>query len=421
MNDLKTRLTKSLFSYASLLADIQASGGKPVVVGGAVRDCLLGLTPSDIDLEIYHMPAAQLEAILKKHAPVKFVGKHFGVYALPGLEIALPRQDQKISKGHQGFSVTTNPFLAFEKSAERRDFTINSMGYDLTTHTLIDPFDGQKDLRHKILRATSQYTFAEDPLRGLRAVEMAGRFGFTIHPTLLALMAQLDLSELPSERITREILKIFLGSRQPSIAFKALAQTKLLGTFPFPLPWQNPLLWPVFLEALDQCAQGVEAKRFDAPLIYFLAVMLYFQAKGQGVPQAPLAYFTFPKKLVQKAQMLLEEAFILCKDNLTRYDYFMVAYTLSHFHLDMADLAFFLSLIPSFRSTHEALTEKLRTWPLMSPSHISPLITGNDLLKKGIPPGPVMGQKLKEAQKRQYETGCQDKERLLNSLFIEGS
>ena len=139
-----------------------------IVVGGAVRDFLRGQQAKDFDCEVFGCDSIeQLIQLLKPYGPVNEVGKAFSVVKCKledhVIDFALPRLDKKIGDGHKGFDVTHDSRLSFEEAASRRDFTVNSMGYDLINDCILDPFNGQKDLENKILRHINS-AFSEDPL-----------------------------------------------------------------------------------------------------------------------------------------------------------------------------------------------------------------------------------------------------------------
>lgn len=233
---------------AKKIADaIVAAGGTPFIVGGWVRDQLLGLDSKDIDIEVYGLPLPQLEEVLGQFGEVDVVGRHFGVLKVHGydFDISLPRKDSKAGKGHCGFKIEVDHTLKPEEAARRRDFTINSMSLNLKTGELVDPFNGQQDLAHRLLKATDQSHFGEDPLRALRAIQFAARFSMGIVGNTLRLCADQDLSELPGERIFEEFKKLLLKAPVPSFGLKYLEEMGHLKYFPE-------------IEALVDCEQDPE-------------------------------------------------------------------------------------------------------------------------------------------------------------------
>ncbi|MGB1227282.1 MAG: CCA tRNA nucleotidyltransferase, partial [Poseidonibacter sp.] len=140
-----------------ILNHLQQIGAKPILVGGCVRDSLLQIPCKDYDIEIFGIDSIELiEKSLKKFGNVKLVGKSFGVLTLKideyDFDFALARTEKKTGLGHGDFEVTTNSKLSYKEAALRRDFTINSIGYDFFKEEFLDPFDGIKDLEKKVLK-----------------------------------------------------------------------------------------------------------------------------------------------------------------------------------------------------------------------------------------------------------------------------
>ena len=215
---------------------IHQQGGQPILVGGSVRDYLLGqIIPKDLDLEVYHLEANELEMVLSQFGKVLRVGKSFGVLKLvtenAEYDVSLPRRESKTGKGHKGFLVNADPQMTFEEASARRDFTINSIGFDPIHQLWLDPHHGQEDLRKGVLRHVGP-AFAEDPLRVLRGAQFAARLNFQLAPETIKLCQTLDLNELSRERLLGEFKKLLLRAERPSIGLEILRQTKSLRFFP---------------------------------------------------------------------------------------------------------------------------------------------------------------------------------------------
>lgn len=201
------------------------------LVGGAVRDKLLGLPVSDQDWVVV---GATPEQLLEQG--YKQVGKDFPVFLNPdtGDEFALARTERKVGAGHKGFAVNFDPSVTLEDDLMRRDLTINSLAYDIETDTVLDPLDCMQDFFAKKIRHTSE-AFIEDPLRVLRAARFAARFadlGFTIADETMALMKQLvqsgDLNNLTPERVWKETEKA-LKTETPTVYFEVLRECGALA------------------------------------------------------------------------------------------------------------------------------------------------------------------------------------------------
>jgi len=204
-----------------LASSIHGKCGRALLVGGCVRDMLMGAQPKDWDLEVYGIEPARLREILDFFGSVNVAGEAFTVYKLGSdLDVSLPRRERKSGRGHRAFVIEGDPAMTFAEATRRRDFTINAILWDPLTGELIDPFNGQEDIKQRILSAVSAETFVEDSLRVLRAAQFAARFEFEIMPTTAALCRTMDLSDLPKERVWGEMEKLLLGARRPSIGLE---------------------------------------------------------------------------------------------------------------------------------------------------------------------------------------------------------
>jgi tRNA nucleotidyltransferase (CCA-adding enzyme) len=204
---------------------VRSEGGRALLVGGCVRDELMGTQPKDWDFEVYDIQPARLRELLDQFGSVNVVGEAFTVYKLGAhLDVSVPRRERKTGRGHRGFFIEGDPSMSVEEAARRRDFTINAILQDPLTQEILDPFNGRDDLSSKLLRAVSPATFAEDSLRVLRAAQFAARFEFEIDPQTVELCRAIDLSDLPAERIWGEMEKLLLRAQRPSIGLKRLLE-----------------------------------------------------------------------------------------------------------------------------------------------------------------------------------------------------
>jgi len=208
-----------LLTVSEIARAVRARSGRALVVGGWVRDRVLGIDSKDIDIEVFGIPAAELPAFLAPFGRVEPIGQSFPVYKIGTIDIGLPRRESKAGRGHKGFVVEGDPSMSVEEAARRRDFTINAIAWDPLTDEFLDPFRGRDDLRRRLLRAVDPDTFGDDSLRVLRAVQFAARFELTLEAGTAALCRAIKLDDLPSERIWGEIEKLLLRARHPSIGF----------------------------------------------------------------------------------------------------------------------------------------------------------------------------------------------------------
>jgi len=217
---MKVDIPETVLKLAEAIRD---AGGRALLVGGCVRDALMEKQPKDWDVEVYGVEPARLRQLLDQLGSVNVVGEAFTVYKIGAdLDVSLPRRERKTGRGHRAFFIEGDPSMTIEDSARRRDFTINAILQDPLTEETIDPFHGRDDLKNKVLRAVSPETFPEDSLRVLRAAQFAARFEFEIDSQTVALCREIDLSDLPGERIWGEMEKLLLKAQRPSIGLKSL-------------------------------------------------------------------------------------------------------------------------------------------------------------------------------------------------------
>ena len=218
--------------------NIVENEGYPYIVGGAVRDYLLGVPVRDFDIEVHGISADLLISILEQYGPVNKVGKSFGVIILQpkkerATEFSLPRRENKEGRGHKGFIVKVDPTMTPKEAAARRDFTINSMYLDPFTGEIHDPFHGQIDLEYGVLKKTSD-AYREDPLRVLRGFQFAARFDLvaTIHTLLDSIEMRDEYDTLSKERIWGEWWKWATKGKTLSNGLQWLVDTGWIIKYP---------------------------------------------------------------------------------------------------------------------------------------------------------------------------------------------
>ena len=214
---------------------LSTAGGRVFIVGGAVRDALLGKRPKDVDLMVAGLTQDQIRDVLKDlPGKMAFAGKAFGVfhYSLDDytVEIAMPRTEKSTGPGHQDFAVTVDHTLPVEEDLARRDFTANAMAFDIAANQLIDPFDGEGDIKKSVLRLINDRSFVDDPLRIVRALVSFSVHGLEPDPYTLDQMEAnaARIKNLPPDRIRDELDKLISGN-DPVEAFLLAYDTGLLS------------------------------------------------------------------------------------------------------------------------------------------------------------------------------------------------
>ena len=416
---------------------IQEAGGRPVLVGGWVRDSLLGHPHSkDFDMEVFGLEPRALNKVLRRFGPVHQVGRHFGVLKLTTREaeydVSVPRRESKVGKGHKGFWVSTDPGMTFEEASSRRDFTMNAMGYALMEEQFIDPHHGFEDLRAHLLRHVGP-AFGEDPLRVLRALQFAGRFGLDIAPETQRICREQDLHELPRERQWVELKKLLLLSARPSHGFGFAESLGVLPYYPelaalhahqgpAGADWQRTMR---VLDAVAAARRGDEAQDL-AQLLTALCHRLGAPAMPQAEPgpqaladaaavpaQALLERFTNEHGLIEAVLTLLREApLVLRAAELSDGDVRRMALRVKLPEALRAAEALYganplvgghapdagaapLAEAATLRR-HAAALGVLEQPP-------APLLKGRHLMQAGMRPGPAMGDLLKAAFEAQLD------------------
>lgn len=216
-----------------IVRELRDCGYRALIVGGAVRDALLGLDPKDFDIEVYGITYDGLAQFLGSRGRIDLVGKSFGVVKFEGHDFSVPRRDSKIGAHHRDFLAVFDPSITPREAASRRDFTINAMAFDPVTRELLDFFSGREDLEHHTLRATGA-AFSEDPLRVLRGMQFACRFDLTLDPVTAEMSRAIagEYSTIATERVAEEFMKWALKSSRPGLIAPYLKQTGWMRHFP---------------------------------------------------------------------------------------------------------------------------------------------------------------------------------------------
>ena len=190
---------------------VKKAGGRALLVGGCVRDELLGLEPKDFDIECFGISGQDLQRALEAEFELDLVGISFGVIKLKHLEIdvAMPRRETKLGLGHRAFGMEYDPTLTIEEASARRDFTVNAIYRDPLTDEILDPWNGRGDLEKRILRHVSPH-FVEDPLRVLRGMQFVARFNLTPVQETIEVCRGMTPEGLAPERLFGEWEKLLV-------------------------------------------------------------------------------------------------------------------------------------------------------------------------------------------------------------------
>lgn len=227
---------REMFERVCSIAEaIREKGGRALLVGGSVRDEILGLPSKDFDLEVYGIPPDRMEEALKPFGKMDLVGKAFGIIKITDggmdIDVSIPRRDSKVHEDGE-VHVAPDPDMSIREAAKRRDFTFNALSKDPLIGDIFDPFNGIEDLRTRTLRVTDTELFKDDPLRVMRGAQFIGRFGLKVDPPSMKLFQEMVplLHKLPKERFYQEWNKLLLKSERPARALQALFDMGVIET-----------------------------------------------------------------------------------------------------------------------------------------------------------------------------------------------
>jgi len=389
---------------------------KAIIVGGFVRDYFLNIKSKDIDIELYGIDNLEaLTQLLEEFGTTNSVGKSFGVCKLSyldyDLDFSLPRRDSKVERGHRGFKIVVDTTLDFPTAAKRRDFTMNAIGYDLSTNEILDPFHGIEDLQKSILRAVDLEQFDEDPLRFLRAVVFSVRFDLTIEQQLFnklqTMMQQHALNELPRERIFEEIKKLFLKTEKPSRGFYLLEE---LGAFAFFNEFQclTQVQKKQIFQSLDNAVKYTHDVTDEEKLTLMLAlVTVKFTLTQQ---ESFLNKLTNNKKMLRDIKKITAIEFDL--HNQTSYNIYKLAQNI--------DIWFYLRYLKARCNKKEmpkieSLKSKAKALGVFR-EKLKPFIIGKDLILLGKKPSAQFSKILNEIYEKQMQGEVKSKEEAIYYL-----
>jgi len=404
---------------------VRSLGLDAYLVGGAVRDELLGLDSKDADFLVPGVDTEILKEALAAHGRVEdlvVAGRLVGVRLHPrdrrvrglapaGIEFAPPRAERSTGPGRHDFEIVADPSLSVEDDMRRRDFTINAMARRLETGELVDPLGGREDLERRVLRTVSPQSFREDPLRLVRALRFVSQLGLEPDDALLGQMRE----EAPAVRLVSgeriggglsadgmgELSLLLLGA-EPARALRFARDTGVLVE-----------LLPEFRPAIDLADHvfAVVQETADAgdPLAVRLAALLHDLGKpldpdpvgharlGARIARDVLARLRYPQRLTRRVVAVVREHPFRIEDLptdpvegrrfLRRHGDELAFDLVAHRRADVGAKGYDTGPVDRFR----ALLERERS----SPHSLADLVVdGNDLIELGFEPGPQLGRVL---------------------------
>lgn len=383
---------------------LSAAGAKDILlVGGFARDYLLGISSKDYDLEVYGLDYRQIRETLAPFFYINQVGKSFSVLKVDStIDIAIPRRESKIGMGHKAFEVISDPNMTFEEAAARRDFTINAIGMRLDG-TFCDPYGGRADLEKRVLRATT-HAFCEDPLRVLRGMQMAARFGMTMETRTVGFCQEVrpEFVTLSAERLYTEWWKWAEKGRWPEKGLEVLRQSGWVECFP--ALWGLTLegKWDETVAACSRAAENLERGKISGKNhgLVLLAVLLHQVKEAASF----LVEMKSPQWVVESVEPLVKYHDYALQNPLTEKALRHLAENLAPSSIGLWEEVWKAIYPEKHHSGWISLAH--RKGLAENPPEI--LLKGRDLLQCGIPPGPEMGKILKKARQAQLDGEFED-------------
>ncbi len=440
---------------------IKVLGGTPYLVGGSVRDYIIGKNDvvKDYDVEVFGIEMNRLQEILSRFSKVDLVGKSFGVlkFKSDGLEydFSLPRTDNQNGHTHRSIKVSTDPYMSFEDATKRRDLTINSIGYNLISNMLVDPNGGINDIKDEVIRVVDRDTFMEDPLRMLRIMQFAARLEYRVdEETSNLVKANVDMLDfVASERIFDELKKLLLKSRKPSIGLEWALEVGIVDklwpelallkqTDQNPKWHQEGSVWAHTMLVIDEAAKLKTQENNDRNIVLMLTALLHdigkpkctevidgnitsrgHEAIGAYMAKKFLLRLTNETDLIAIIESLikyhLQPMLLFRNDKVTNGSIRRLALkTYIHIYclIAMADK---LGRVSDDKNLDfiDWLLGRFDKLVLNDPIGIKPLINGKDLLEKGFTQGKNLGIVLGETFEKQLDDKFANKEEAMSWIL----
>ena len=426
---------------------VRRAGGRALLVGGCVRDGLLGQEPKDFDIECFGISAPDLQRVLSERFELDLVGISFGVIKLKHLEIdvAMPRRETKLGLGHRAFEMEYDPTLTIEEASARRDFTVNAIYRDPLTDEILDPWGGRDDLERRVLRHVSAH-FVEDPLRVLRGMQFVARFDLTPAPETVEICRGMTPEGLATERLFGEWAKLLTQGVKISRGLAFLRDVgwvkyypeleRLIGCRQDPEWHPEGDVWNHTLCCLDAFAEDRERRtgNWEEDLVVGFAVLCHDFGKPRCTAYDPVKKrirslghdeegvgptLSFLKRLTNEERLLREvpplvrlhmRPFAMWRDKSSDGAIRRLAAKVVRIDRLIRVAAADDAGRPPFPSEPEPLrwlaeqAERLR----VADSAPKPLVQGRDLIALGMNPGVEFGRILKAAYEAQLDGAFAD-------------
>ena len=397
-----------------VLQSFEVTSMRPILVGGCVRDACLERPIKEYDVEVFGCEGVQelMNHLRTTCKQVSYVGQSFGVFKVGvDLELSIPRKDNKVGTKHTDFSVEFLPCdTSFSQAAQRRDLTVNSMGYDPLSEELHDPYNGREDLKKRQLRCVDPQSFGEDPLRPWRALQFASRLHMKPDQALCTLSRGIVL-DIASERVYAELKKWFQSGNDLVQGWQFFVGAQLGRYFP-----QEEHVWrePAIQETLRNAFECLQSYVLDNDAMMTIGAVSLFWPCVHFMEA--LSFLNAPTAMIRRVDGL-RHLWALWRTN-TKMTYelvgaFLRIESLGVAHATLEALGSVLSVCEDVQAS--AWEKILAHWnDIRGQSH--PIVQGRDICALGVPSGCVVGRMVALCHKMQVEEGITDKAILLRRV-----
>lgn len=387
---------------------------RPILVGGCVRDALLGRQSKEYDIEVFGCDGVDtlMHHLQQTCTQVSYVGQSFGVFKVGvDLELSLPRKDSKVGTKHTDFVIDfLDKDVSYAQASLRRDLTINSMGYDPSQCQLYDPHNGRQDLKHKRLRCVDKRSFGEDPLRPWRVLQFAARFDMEPDGELLQLCRDMPLDIAP-ERVYSEIKKWFQSGNNIQRGWDFFVQADLgrylqeQGDF-----WKQKHTQNSIREALG-LLQGYNLANSAMMTVGVMELILPCPQ-----PAGVLTFLCAPVLMRDRIRILRKIWHLWREAPVLNYPLVCALLRLQSLKVEHKTLEVFGHIMSvKDQIAHEKWQDVMTQWAKLH-TQLRPLVRGADICALGVPSGPDVGKMVRLCHKMQVEERLCEKEALLQRV-----
>lgn len=444
-------------NLVSIINKIDEKNGITYLVGGAVRDIVLGHKVADMDIEVHGLELEVLSNILSNFGVVNLVGKSFGVIKMYGIPIdwSLPRTDMSGRKPY----VYINPSMAIEDALRRRDLTMNAMAINLKTFEFIDPFGGLEDIKNKVLRSPDVSFFTQDPLRFYRVMQFTARFQMHSDKDLTDVCQKMNIKNISIERIEAEFEKMMLKSKCPSLGLRWIKSIgrlhEILPELDQTIEVEQDLKWHpekyVFehlMQSLDAAAKLSYSNFYEKLIVTYASLchdlgkvtttkIVDGHIKSPGHAEESVSLARKMLRRITKKKDLINSVVILIRYHMLPSQFISLNSSLAAYRRLALKLKGYANLkmlaklaIADRQGRNGSSSEPLTTHIDFVDEFIArankaevfkepqkPILHGRDILDV-VKPGPLMGELLKYAYELQLKKGIKDKQ-VLRELTIK--